>query len=95
MIEVYVYILKSLIHDKTYIGQTDNLDRRLREHNSGKSNYTSKFVPWEIIYTEKFNSRKEALEREKYFKSAAGRKVVNKLLQNICPGSSVDRATVS
>ena len=95
MIEFYVYILKSLSHKKVYIGQTENLDRRLREHNSGKSNYTAKFVPWEIVYTEKFYSRVNALEREKYFKSASGRKFVKKILNNTCPGSSVDRATVS
>ena len=95
MIEFYEYILKSLNFEKTYIGQTENLDRRLQEHNSGKSNYTSKFVPWKIIYTEKFNSRKEALVREKYLKSATGRKVVKKLLENTCPGSSADRAAVS
>ncbi len=95
MNEVYIYILKSLKSEKTYVGQTDNLERRLHEHNSGKSNYTAKFVPWKIVYTEKFCSRDEALVREKYLKSSAGRKVLKKLLENICPGSSADRAAVS
>ncbi|NOX65598.1 MAG: GIY-YIG nuclease family protein, partial [Chlorobi bacterium] len=44
----YVYILKSLIAEKTYVGFTKDLDQRIRDHNSGKSTYTKKYKPWKI-----------------------------------------------
>ena len=72
----YVYVLISINFDKSYIGFTNNLERRLKEHNRGTSKYTRIYKPWEIIYFEKFETREEAREREKYFKSAAGRKLL-------------------
>jgi putative endonuclease len=81
----YVYILKSLIFDKTYIGFTDNISRRIKEHNSGKSRYTNIYKPWRIVYTEKYETRIEARKREKYLKSAAGRKLLKEILKKILP----------
>ena len=78
----FVYILKSINFPKTYVGFTNNLDRRLKEHNEGKSKFTSKYVPWKIIYTEIFSSTILAREREKYLKSAAGRKIIKAILNN-------------
>jgi putative endonuclease len=76
----YVYILKSKNYNKTYIGYTNNLERRLREHNSGKSVFTSKFVPWELAYKEEFDQEIEARKKEKYYKSAAGRRKIKLIL---------------
>lgn len=76
----YVYILKSRCYNKTYIGYTNNLERRLKEHNSGKSVFTSKFVPWEIIYYEEFDNELEARNKEKYYKSTSGRRRLKFLL---------------
>jgi putative endonuclease len=81
----YVYILKSLIFDKTYIGFTDNISRRIKEHNSGKSRYTNIYKPWRIVYTEKYETRIEERKREKYLKSAAGRKLLKEILKKILP----------
>ncbi len=81
----YLYILLNYSKTKTYVGITDNVKRRLREHNSGRSFYTSKFGPWKLVYIECFENRNEARKREKYFKSAAGRKKIKKILQSI-PG---------
>jgi len=75
-----VYVLSSLNFAKSYVGFTDNLERRLEEHNSGKTYYTKKCRPWKIIYTESFNSISEAVKREKYLKSASGRRLVLKKL---------------
>jgi putative endonuclease len=75
----YCYILKSKVDGSLYKGQTENLEVRLNQHNAGKSEYTSKKIPWELVYFEKFDTREEALNREKYFKSAAGRRFINKL----------------
>jgi len=75
-----VYILKSLIWPKAYVGLTDDLVRRLKEHNSGKHFYTKRYIPWEIIYFENHPDLKEARKREKYFKSAAGRRYMKKFI---------------
>ncbi len=77
----YVYILKSQNVNKFYVGQTDNLDRRLEEHNLGYSSHTKKYVPWGIVYKEEYQTRKDAVEREKYFKSSAGRRWLKKNAQ--------------
>ena len=74
----YVYILKSLSKDKFYVGSTDNLDRRPEEHNSGLSYYTKRFIPWRIVYQEKYDNIGDAIKREKYLKSAAGRRFIKK-----------------
>jgi putative endonuclease len=75
----FVYILKSKNYDKTYVGSTLNLEKRLSEHNSGKSTFTSKFKPWTIIYSEDFQNLSEARKKEKYYKSASGRNQIKKL----------------
>lgn len=53
--------------------------RRIVEHNAGKCNFTKKFIPWEIFYEEQYPSIAEARKREKYLKTCAGRKFINKL----------------
>jgi putative endonuclease len=77
----FVYVLKSMSAKKSYVGHTDNLDRRLEEHNSGKSNFTSRFLPWELIYKEEFHALQEAVKREKYLKSQVGRKFLKTLFK--------------
>ena len=77
---MYIYILKSSKFAKTYVGITDDPIRRLMEHNSGDSSFTNKFKPWVLIYKEELLNRIEARRREKYFKSAAGRKKIKKII---------------
>ncbi len=72
MTKFYTYILKNKIHNKHYYGHTSNLDKRLNDHNSGLSTFTKKYLPWALIYSEVFNTRAEAMKREKYFKNIAG-----------------------
>jgi len=81
----WVYILKSIDYDKTYVGFTNNLERRLSEHNSSKTIYTSKYKPWKIVYKEEAADRIRAREREKYFKTAAGRKRIQIILNKLMP----------
>ena len=71
----YVYVLRSKSTNTLYTGQTEDLHRRIEEHNSGKGpgRYTKNKGPWELLYFEEFNTRSEALVREKYFKTGAGR----------------------
>jgi len=64
----YVYILKSDKNDKLYIGFTDNIFRRIKEHNSKESLATKAFAPYRLVYFEGYRSRADALKREKNLK---------------------------
>lgn len=77
----YVYALYSSKFNKIYVGQTIDLDKRLIEHNSGLSNYTKRFMPWKIIYTEKVETRTDAMKREKQLKSQKGREFIWNLIR--------------
>ncbi len=69
-----VYVLYSAKHDKIYIGYTSNLEQRLLSHNElGTKGFTVKYRPWEIVFTETFATKAEAMRREKTLKTAAGR----------------------
>ena len=65
--------------DSQYVGMTSDENRRLKEHNSGQVKSTKSKCPWEIIYIEEFDTLAEARKREKYLKSAAGRRFRKKL----------------
>ena len=69
-----VYVLYSFKFDRYYVGMTDNLDRRLFQHNNGMNTSTKSFIPWEVVHKEEYSSRLEARNREKYLKTAAGRR---------------------
>ena len=64
-----VYIIKSIVKERYYIGQTNDLEKRLKEHNSGKTRSTKAYSPWEIVYCEEYESRSEAVKRELEIKS--------------------------
>lgn len=70
----YVYLLISKKNNNWYIGCTNDLRERFKEHNSGKSKYTKDFMPWELIYYEAGMNKKDAYRRERYLKSGNGRK---------------------
>jgi len=74
-----VYILLSEIINKTYVGSTTDLDRRIKEHNSGKNFFTKRYIPWKVFYKEEYQDLSEARKREKYLKTCAGRKFIKKL----------------
>ena len=67
-----VYVLQNE-KGKLYIGQTSDLKRRLEFHRQGLSPYTAKHRPWKLVYAEKHGSRSEAMSRERYLKTGAGR----------------------
>lgn len=70
----YVYYLKSdTAKQKTYVGYTQNLKQRIRDHNSGKSIYTQDFRPWSLVGFLGFDSQEKALRFESYLKTNAGR----------------------
>lgn len=67
-----IYILKSLKDNRFYIGQTNNIDDRIKRHNSGKVIATHNRIPLKIIHQEIYKTRAEAMRREKYLKSLKG-----------------------
>tara|TARA_Y100001958_G_C20999896_1_gene384100 strand:+ start:384 stop:629 length:246 start_codon:yes stop_codon:yes gene_type:complete len=66
----YVYMLKSKsVKPITYVGYTNNLQKRINLHNLGKGAKFTKGRKWTLIYYEKFSSKKEAISREYYIKN--------------------------
>jgi len=78
----YVYVLFSVKDDGHYIGYTNNLRRRLKEHNRGKNFSTKSRRPFKLIYFEACLNEDDAKQREKYFKSTIGRRFLSRRLQN-------------
>ena len=77
----YVYILQSALDEnRYYTGLTDDLDRRLVEHNNGKSIHTNKFKPWKIKTYIAFSDHKKAEEFEAFLKAGNGRAFIKKRL---------------
>ncbi|MDD5551803.1 MAG: GIY-YIG nuclease family protein [Candidatus Pacebacteria bacterium] len=79
----YVYILKSSRNGKLYKGVTDDLKRRIKEHNLGNSVFTKNNGPWHLIYYEAFISKKDAKREELFLKSGRGKERIRYLLQDI------------
>ena len=69
----FVHILKSASDGKTYAGSTNNLDRRLKQHNSGRVKSTKHRIPFKVLFIEEFATLSEARKREVWWKSGAGR----------------------
>ncbi|HEX7904432.1 MAG TPA: GIY-YIG nuclease family protein [Chitinophagaceae bacterium] len=79
-----VYILYSKSFKKIYIGYTSNLVERLRSHNElGTKGWTIKFRPWQIVHTEIFESKAEAMQREKQLKTAKSRQWIWQIVETI------------
>ena len=77
-----VYVLYSKSHNKIYIGFTSDIDARLLSHNQlATKGYTVKYRPWKIIHTEIFETKTDAMKREKQLKSAKGRKFIRNLIK--------------
>jgi predicted GIY-YIG superfamily endonuclease len=77
----YVYILQSIaIPDRHYVGITGDLRSRLRKHNAGEVQHTSKYMPWRIKTYVAFADEKQAFAFEKYLKSPSGRAFSKKRL---------------
>ena len=77
----FVYVLQSLNDGKTYVGFSDNVERRLHEHNAGKSKSTKHRRPFKILFTEEFNNSQEAKRRELWWKSSSGRRKLKEFFE--------------
>ena len=72
--EFYTYILFSEKIDKYYIGQTNNLENRLKRHNNGYEKFTRKGAPWKLVGAVKLETRAEAMKLERKLKNFKSRK---------------------
>ena len=77
----FVYGLYSPRYKRIYVGYTSDLETRLYWHNHPEKNtYTSRYVPWVIIYSESQPDKKSAMKREKQLKSAKGREFIKSFI---------------
>ena len=84
----FVYMLKSKSNKPvTYVGYTNNIKKRIKLHNSGKGAKFTKGRKWELIYKEKYKSKKEAISREYYIKN-------NRLLRNKIKNENFNSSSV-
>jgi putative endonuclease len=75
-----VYVLYCLKYNTKYIGQTNDLIRRMNDHLNGRVAYTKTRKPFLLVYTKPFKTRSEAVEHERYLKSRSGRRYLDKIL---------------
>jgi putative endonuclease len=82
---LHVYILQSeQFPDTFYTAITEDIETRLKDHNSGKCSHTSKYAPWRIKTFVTFTDRKKATDFEKYLKTSSGRAFAKKRLWTGC-----------
>ena len=85
----YVYVLRSAKDQKFYIGSTNDLQRRVKEHQQGKNVSTAKRLPMELLYFEGHRSKEDAIRREKYFKTTKGKVTLRQMLWTSLASSEV------
>ncbi|KAF0152080.1 MAG: putative endonuclease containing a URI domain [Ignavibacteria bacterium] len=78
----YTYILFSKTTNKYYCSSTDNIERRISQHNSGYSKSTKGGLQWELKYFEEYSDRSEAVRRENEIKKKKSRKYIEGLISN-------------
>ena len=80
----YIYILQSIKDKRTYTGYTNNLEERLKKHDSGQVISTRYRRPLKLLLSEKYTTAKEAKKRESWWKSGAGRRKLKEFFDNRC-----------
>ena len=75
--EFFVYILQSQINHSFYKGSTEDLTKRLCEHNEGKSTFTKKYVPWNLVWYTIKNKRAEAVNLEMKLKNLSVERTID------------------
>ena len=76
----YTYLLQSQFDKSFYIGQTKNLEQRLILHNKGHTKSTMAKRPWKIVYFEVFDTRSEAIQRERFLKKQRNKAFYQRLI---------------
>ena len=82
----YVYVLRSLKDDQFYVGLTRDLHMRVQRHNNGQVTSTKKRAPFELVYWEGCLNESDAAQREKYLKTAWGKRYLKTRLSRYLTG---------
>ena len=72
----YTYVIYTKIGNHFYYGYTEDLKKRISDHQKGKSRYTKRYVDWKLIYYEACLNKKDAKRRELYLKTTEGRRMI-------------------
>jgi len=80
----FVYAIQSQIRNYIYVGISNNIKRRFHQHQDGLNNRTKAYRPFKLIHCEKFETRIQARQREKYLKSGAGKEYLKSKLIPSC-----------
>ena len=80
--QFYVYILYAIESDRYYIGQTQDLEKRLTRHNKGYVKSTKSYIPWKIIWSIQTGSRSKSIKMEARIKSWKSTEMIGRLLRN-------------
>ena len=78
----YLYILQSEKTGRYYVGASNNVQRRLIEHNSGVVKSTAPYSPWIIKRVEAFPNTELAYQRERFIKAKKSRKIIEKIISS-------------
>jgi putative endonuclease len=78
-----VYVLRSLVNGRMYIGYSEDLEERLNSHNSGKVRSTKAYKPYSVVFKEEFENKTEARKRELFLKSGKGREFIKSTLGSV------------
>ena len=76
----YIYVLKSKRDSRLYIGSTNNVTRRLLEHNSGKTPSLKKLIPLKLVFQQGFPTRTQARKIELKLKKFKNRKIIEQII---------------
>ncbi len=78
----YVYILQSVKAGRYYIGVTNNVRRRLQEHNGGLSKSSAPYAPYTLVRVERYARAQEAYQRELFLKGKKSKRIIEKIIQS-------------
>ena len=78
----YVYILRSFRDGKFYVGSTSDLKERVRRHNAGRNVSTRHRIPFELVYSEVYDKKEDAVRREYQVKRYKGGEAFKKLISH-------------
>ena len=87
----YTYVISSQVRKYIYIGISNNVERRLHQHNSGYNRSTKPYIPFVLVLVEEFSNRFEARKREKYLKTTTGRRYIKEIIAHPRAGLSTAR----
>ena len=85
-----VYILKSTVKERYYVGVSKNILRRIKQHNAGYTRGTKAHRPWVILYQETHETASLAYTREKYFRKPKGRAEKKEIIKNLTTNADLN-----